>query len=134
MFVKTTRRRRGDKVYECLSLVEASERVTGAGRAQLRGLLDAGDPYGEVRDARHAKETLRGIYDINAPDVGAATVNQLAADLQDPGLPPEINRLGRTLWTWRHQIANRRTARVANAAAEAANNPIERVKRAAFGY
>jgi len=31
--------------------------------------------------------------------LGAATVNQLAADLQDPGLPPEINRLGRTLWT-----------------------------------
>ena len=33
-------------------LTMASERVTGAGRARLRGLLDAGDPYGEVRDAR----------------------------------------------------------------------------------
>ena len=33
-------------------LTTASERVTGAGRTRLRGLLDAGDPYREVRDAR----------------------------------------------------------------------------------
>jgi len=33
-------------------LTMASERVTGAGRTRLRGLLDAGDPYREVRDAR----------------------------------------------------------------------------------
>ncbi len=65
--------------------------------------------------------------------MGAATVNQLAKDLQDPGLPAEINRLGRTLWTWRHQIANWHTAKVTNAAAEAANNLVKPVKRAAFG-
>ncbi len=48
-------------------------------------------------------------------------------------MSPEFNRLGRTLWTWRHQIANWHTARVTNAAAEAANNLVKRVKRAAFG-
>ena len=53
---------------------------------------------------------------------------------QTDKLGPEINRLGRTLWTWRHQIANWHTARVTNAAAEAANNLIKRVKRAAFGF
>ena len=66
--------------------------------------------------------------------MGAATVEQLACDLQDPGLPEEINRLGRTLRRWRTQTANWHTARVTNAATEAANNLVKRVKRAAFGY
>ena len=98
------------------------------------GLLAAGDPYGEVRDTWHAKETLRSIYDIPDADLGAATDHQLAQDLQDPGLPPEINRLGRTIWNWRHQIANWHAARVTNAATEATNNLIKRVKRVAFGF
>ena len=59
---------------------------------------------------------------------------QLACDLQDPGLPPETNRLGRTLSSWRTQISNWHAARVTNAATEAANNLIKRVKRAAFGF
>ena len=46
----------------------------------------------------------------------------------------EINRLGRTIWRWRHQIANWHAARVTNAATEAANNLAKRVKRAAFGF
>lgn len=77
--------------------MSASETITGSGRVWLRGLLNAGDPYGEVRDAWHAKETLRSIDDITDPQVCAATVNQLAEDLQDLGLPDEINRLGRTI-------------------------------------
>ena len=103
-------------------LVSASENITEHGRTRLRGLLDAGDPYGEVRDAWHAKETLRSVYDIDDAEVGAATVDQLAADLQDPAMPAEINRLGRTIWRWRTQISNWHAARVTNAAAEAANN------------
>jgi len=109
-----------DPLYRARKLlVSASENVTDAGRIRLRGLLYAGDPYGEVRDAWHAKETLRSVYDIDDAKAGAATVAQLAADLQDPGLPPEINRLGRTISRWRHQIANWHTARVTNAATEA---------------
>ena len=124
-----------DPLYRARKLfVSASENITEHGRTKLRGLLDAGDPYGEVRDAWHAKETLRSIYDIADADLGAATVNQLAQDLQDPGLPAEINRLGRTISNWRHQIANWHAARVTNAATEAANNLIKRVKRVAFGF
>ena len=124
-----------DPLYRARKLlVAAHERVTESGDARLRGLLAAGDPYGEVRDAWHAKETLRSIYDIPDADLGAATVNQLASDLQDPAMPPEINRLGRTIWNWRAQIANWHAARVTNAATEAANNLIKRVKRVAFGF
>ena len=123
-----------DPLYRARKLlVSASENITENGRTRLRGLLAAGDPYGEVRDAWHAKETFRSIYDIADHTTGAATVNQLAQDLQDPGMPAEINRLGRTLWRWRDQISNWHAARVTNAATEAANL-IKRVKRAAFGF
>ena len=129
------RGRKDDPLYRARKLlVSASEHITDAGRARLRGLLDASDPYGEVRDAWHAKETLRAIYDIPDPEVGAATVDQLGADLQDPGMPEEINRLGRTITAWRTQISNWHAARVTNAPTEAANNLIKRVKRAAFGF
>ena len=78
-----------DPLYRARKLlVSASENITDSGRVRLRGLLDAGDPYGEVRDAWHAKETLRSICDITDAKLGAATVAQLAGDLQDPGLPP----------------------------------------------
>ena len=110
-----------DPLYRARKLlVSASENITDNGHTKLRGLLDAGDPYGEVRDAWHAKETLRSIYDIDDANLGAATVNQLAQDLQDPAMPPEINRLGRTIWRWRHQISNWHAARVTNAPTEAA--------------
>ena len=66
--------------------------------------------------------------------MGAATVNQFAQGLQDPAMPPEINRLGRTIWRWRAPIANWHAARVTNAPTEAANNLVKRVKRAAFGF
>ena len=114
--------------------MSASERITDNGRIRLRGLLDAGDPKGEVRLAWHAKEILRGIYNIDDPELGADTVNRLAVDFQDLSLAPEINRLGRTLWRWRTQIANWHHARVTNAATEPVNNLAKRVKRAAFGF
>ena len=101
--------------------MSASERITDNGRIRLRGLLDAGDTHGEVRLAWHAKETLRGIYNIDDPELGADTVNRLAVDFQDLSLAPEINRLGRTLWRWRTQIANWHHARVTNAATAPAN-------------
>ena len=101
-----------DPLYRARKLlVSASENFTDSGRVRLRGLLDAGDPYGEVRDAWHAKETLRSVYDITDPNVGAATVAQLAKNLQDPAMPAEINRLGRTVWRWRTQIASWHAAR-----------------------
>ena len=43
-----------DPLYRARKLlVMASERITDNGHTKLRGLLDAGDPYGEVRDAWH---------------------------------------------------------------------------------
>ncbi len=48
------RGRKHDPLYRARKLpVSASEKITDSGRVRLRGLLDAGDPHGEVRDAWH---------------------------------------------------------------------------------
>ena len=69
------------------------------------GLLEAGDPKGEVKMAWHAKEVVRSIYDHTNADVAEAFVERLGHDLQGASCPPEINQLGRTLLRWKTQIA-----------------------------
>ena len=62
------RGRKDDPLYRCRRLLtKADERLTDGGRAKLVGLLQAGDPHGEVRMAWHAKEVLRSIYTIDDP-------------------------------------------------------------------
>lgn len=82
----------------------------------------------------HAKETVRGIYDIGDPVLAAEFVARLGLDLHDESCPPEIQQLGRTITKWRHQIAAWHRSRVSNGPTEAANNLIKRVKRVAFGF
>lgn len=115
-------------------LTKADERLDDNGRSKLLGLLDDGDPRGEVRTAWHAKETVRGIYDIDDPTVAAEFVERLGHDLQDESSPPEIRQLGRTIARWRTQIAAWHRSRVSNGPTEAANNLIKRVKPVAFGF
>ena len=114
-------------------LLKAAERVTERGRHKLRGLLAAGDPHSEVRDAWHAKETLRGVYRIPKRSVAAETLDELARDLQDETFSPELNQLGRTLAAWRTQITNWHRSRVTNGPTEAANNLAKLIKRVSFG-
>ena len=83
------RGRKGDPLYGARRLLTAaSERISDRGRTRLRGLLDAGDPHGEVRTAWHAKETVRDIYDIDSIAVALQYTLQLADDLQDESCPP----------------------------------------------
>ena len=50
------RGRKDDPLYRCRRLLtKADERLDDHGRAKLVGLLDAGDPRGEVRMAWHRK-------------------------------------------------------------------------------
>ena len=129
------RGRKHDPLYRSRKLLLcAHENINTAAETKLLNLLEAGDPHGEVPNAWHAKETLRGIYDITEPELGKITVDQLTAEFQDPYLPKEVNRLGRTIARWATPIANWHHARVTNAASEAANNLIKRVKRVAFGF
>ncbi|MDE0170371.1 MAG: ISL3 family transposase [bacterium] len=129
------RGRKGDPLYRIRRLLTAaSERISDRGQTRLRGLLDAGDPHGEVRTAWHAKETVRGIYDIDSPALALRYTLQLADDLQDESCPPEVNKLGRTIARWCPQITNWHISKVTNGPTEALNNLIKRIKRAAFGF
>lgn len=129
------RGRKHDPLYRSRRLLtRADERLDDHGRTKLLGLLDAGDPKGEVRMAWHAKEVVRSIYEHTDPEVGFEFVTRLGADLQDESCPPEVNQLGRTITRWRHQIAAWHHAHVSNGPTEAANNLIKVVKRIAFGF
>jgi transposase len=124
-----------DPLYRARRLLtRADERLDDNGRSRLLGLLDAGDPEGEVRTAWHAKEVVRSAYDHHDPDLALEFVTRLGHDLQDRSCPPEIRQLGRTIVRWREQIAAWHKAHLTNAATEAANNLLKRVKRAAFGF
>jgi transposase len=129
------RGRKDDPLYRCRRLLtKADERLDDQGRSKLLGLLDAGDPHGEVRTAWHAKEVVRSIYDHHDPDLAVEFVDRLGRDLQDKSCPVEVRSLGRTLIRWRDQIAAWHHAHVTNGPTEAANNLIKRVKRVAFGF
>ena len=129
------RGRKGDPLYRIRRLLtKAHERLDTHGESRLQGLLTAGDPYGEVRDAWYAKESVRDIYQINCPQLAAEFTQQLSHDLQDRSLPPEIQRLGRTIGRWATQITNWHLSAVTNGPTEALNNLIKRIKRIAFGF
>ena len=111
--------RKDDPQYRARRLlIAAHERLSERGDARLRGLLAAGDPHGEVRLPWHAKETLRGFYDIDCPQLA----ERYAAELADRSGPPEPRRLGRTLTRWHTHIVNWHHARVSNGPTEAINN------------
>ena len=125
---------KGDPLYRIRRLLlTAAERITDRGHTKLRGLLAAGDPRGEVRDAWHAKETVRLIYRIPKHNLAVEALDELARDLRDEAFSPELNKLGRTLRTWRHQITNWHRSHVTNGPTEAANNLAKLIKRVSFG-
>jgi len=126
---------KNDPLYRSRRLLtKADERLDDHGREKLLGLLEAGDPQGEVRMAWHAKEVVREIYTHTDPALGLEFVTRLGVDLQDESCPPEVRQLGRTITKWRAQIAAWHQAHVSNGPTEAANNLIKRVKRVAFGF
>lgn len=129
------RGRKGEPLFRARRLLaKAHERLDERGNEKLTGLLEAGDPKGQVRMAWHAKESVRELYTHTDADVALTFVDELVADMTDKDTPTEVRSLGRTLKRWRLQIAAWHTAHVTNGPTEAVNNLIKRVKRAAFGF
>jgi transposase len=129
------RGRKDDPLYRARRLLtKAHERLDERGDTKLRGLLNAGDPHGEVRMAWHAKEVVRSIYEITDDELASEFVEQLGQDLQDHTCPPEVRSLGRTIVRWREQIVAWHHALVSNGPTEAVNNLIKRIKRIGFGF
>jgi len=129
------RGRKHDALYRARRLLtKAHERLDDRGEQKLVGLLEAGDPRGEVRTAWHAKEVVRSIYEVTDPQLADEFVAQLGVDLQDDACPVEVRSLGRTIARWRDHIVAWHRAFVSNGPTEAVNNLIKRIKRIGFGF
>jgi transposase len=129
------RGRKRDPLYRARRLLTmADQRLNDHGREKLKGLLNAGDPQGQVFATWRAKEFVRGRDDHHDAALALEFVQRLGHDLQDPELPEEARSLGRILLRWKHQIAAWHEAHMSNRPTEAANNLIKRVKRVALGF
>ena len=129
------RGRRDDPLFRARrALVTGEERLDEEATVRLSSLLELGDPNGEVAIAHRVKERVRDFY--REPNAGTARelLEDLVSRCERAAMPPEIQRLGRTIKKWFEKICNYHRARLSNAPTESLNNLIKRVKRIAFGF
>jgi transposase len=115
-------------------LLIGEERLGVPAAERLRSLLELGDPSAEVAIAYRMKERLRDFYRTADPNEARALLDELQRHCVKKAMPPEIQRLGRTLQRWFDKICNWHLARVTNGPTEALNNLIKRIKRIGFGF
>jgi transposase len=129
------RGRKDDPLYRARRvLLRGEERLDEKAAARLASLLELGDPGGEVAIAYRVKERLRDFYGTYDPGQARAMLEELQRHCVKRAMPPEIQRLGRTLRQWFDKICNFHVARVSNGPTEALNNLIKRIKRIGFGF
>ena len=129
------RGRRDDPLYRARRvLLRGEEHLDTAATDRLWSLLALGDPGAEVAVAYRVKERLREFYRTRHPKTAEAMLRELEQHCRRRTMPPEIQRLGRTLHAWFEKIANFHLARVSNGPTEALNNLIKRIKRIGFGF
>jgi len=126
---------KGDPHYRARRvLLCADERLTQERFEWMRGLLEAGDPDGEVRAAWVAKELLRDVY--RAVDLAHARRRlivffQYAAEAE----VAELTRLARTIDRWSDEIlAYHSTGRASNGRVENVHMLTEKIRRNSHGF
>ncbi len=129
------RGRRDDPLYRARRvLLRGEEKLDPGATERLWSLLALGDPNAEVAIAYRVKERLRDFYRTRDPDEAKAMLDELQRHCRKRAMPPEVQKLGRTLHAWFDKIANFHLARVSNGPTEALNNLIKRIKRIGFGF
>ena len=130
------RRHKGnDPLYRARRvLVMGEEKLDGDATARLWSLLELGDPGGEVAIAYRVKERLRDFYGTRDPDDARHVLEELTTHCLKRAMPPEVQKLGRTIRDWFAKICNHHLARVSNGPTEALNNLVKRIKRIGFGF
>jgi transposase len=129
------RGRRDDPLYRARRvLLMGEEKLDDEATARLASLLELGDPGAEVAIAYRIKERLRDFYATRDPDEARALLDELKDHCLKRAMPPEIQKLGRTIRHWFDKLCNFHLARVSNGPTEALNNLIKRTKRIAFGF
>jgi transposase len=87
-----------------------------------------------VAIAYRIKERVRDFYRTVDPDEARVMLEELQRHCTKRAMPPEVQRLKRTIKIWFDKIIKHHLARVSNGAAEALNNLIRRIKRIGFGF
>jgi len=129
------RGRRDDPLYRARRvLLMGEELLSEDATARLASLLELGDPGAEVAIAYRVKERLRDFYRTSDPDQARQLLEELQRHCIRRAMPPEVQKLGRTLKEWFDKIANYHLAKVSNGPTEALNNLIKRIKRIGFGF
>ena len=115
-------------------VVSASERTTQGGHSRLRGLLDAGDPYSEAREAQHTKQTVRASTPSptttpqQRPSSNQLRLTGPQPSRRDQPSGPHPRNAGRP----RHRTSTQPAS--PTHPQKPRTTPVKRVKRAAFGF
>ena len=126
---------RDDPLYRARKvLLMGEERLDAPAAERLSSLLELGDPNGEVAIAYRIKERLRDFYATPDPKAARDLLEELRAHCTKRAMPPEIQRLGRTLSRWFDKLCNYHLVKVTNGPTETLNNLIKRIKRIGFGF
>ena len=129
------RGRRDDPLYRARRvLLAGEERLSDKATQRLNSLLALGDPNAEVAIAYRVKERLREFYRTREAPAARAILDELIEHCRRRTMPPELQKLGRTLHTWFDKICNYHLAKMSNGPTEALNNLIKRIKRIGFGF
>ena len=129
------RGRRDDPLYRARRvLLMGEEKLSTEAAERLASLLALGDPGAEVAIAYRVKERLREFYRAAGLAEGRHVLEELKDHCLKPAMPPEVQKLGRSLNKWFDKIANFHLARVSNGPTEAINNLVKRIKRTGFGF
>ena len=129
------RGRRDDPLYRARRvLLRGEETLDDKAAERLWSLLELGDPRAEVAIAYRIKERLRDFYATSDPDAARQLLEELKDHCLKKAMPPEVQKLGRTISKWFDKLCNYHLARVSNGPTEALNNLIKRIKRIGFGF
>ena len=129
------RGRRDDPLYRARRMLLAGEEhLSDKAAARLASLLTLGDPGAEVAIGYRAKERLREFYRTREPAKARAMLEELIEHCRRRAMPPELQKLGRTLRQWFDKICNHHLARISNGPTEALNNLIKRIKRIGYRF
>jgi len=129
------RGRKDDPLYRARrALLMGEEKLDAQAAERLASLLALGDPGAEVAIAYRVKERLRDFYSTADPSEARQLLEDLKEHCLRPAMPPEVQKLGRTIGRWFDKLCNYHLAKVTNGPTESINNLLKRIKRIGFGF
>ena len=84
--------------------------------------------------AARSMENPQKVFVTSDPDQARQLLQELQEHCVKRAMPPEVQRLGRTIRRWFEKLCNYHLAKVTNGPTESLNNLIKRIKRVGFGF